>query len=532
MSRRLRELVRDESGIALVMALGISMTLAIVTGSLILYTTSNQSQANRSRQNVNVYAVAQAGIDSAVAQVAAQTGFIPATDPPVSRKLDPTLFSAMPVANRTAALNGGTVTWGGRLFPVSTTRWRWRLTATATAQNPASPGQTLTRTISADLVLRPAYLQTMNNDSWNYVFTKATATPGGCDQTVYNNTTQRTSLYVAGNLCFENSSAIVGPSAPGKEVNLTVMGETNLFGSPVSFIGYDQSPPGRVRPLTSVYLNQGCRSFSNPALHLNCGPADNVWNGATAPAYNALSGSTSLSAPVADFADWYLNAAPGPSAPCDPAYSSGAYPGSGLYTPFDNNPAVARSLGAFDLAPGAAYVCRATMDGDAVIGELAWTPGNPGRLNIKGTVYFDGSGVLDNEGLIDYDGFGALYLSGTLYLRQTRLCGNVSGGNCAFNGWNAADNILVIVTEHHGAPAGAGYGATFAQSQFQGALYTEYPVEVVQSSTLSGPLVAPRVDIRNLSQTQTFPLDIQLPFGTPGNEIVDWVLMPPTNYTG
>lgn len=532
MRARLHTLVRDESGIALVMALGISMTLAIVTASLVLYTTSNQGHSSRSKQDVNVYAVAQAGIDSAVAQVAAQTGFVPASDPPLSNKLKPTLFSDMPVADRTATFNGGTVTWSGRLFHDSTTRKRWRLTASASAPNPAAPGQTVQRTINADLVLRPAYLQTMENDSWNFVFSKATATPGGCDQTVYNNTTQRTSMYVSGNLCFENSSAIVGPNAPGKQVNLTVMGETNLFGSPVSFIGYDMSPPAQVRPLTSVYLNQGCRSFTNPTLHLNCGPADNVWNGATNPVYNALSSGTSLTAPTADFADWYANAAPGPNAPCDPAYSSGAYPGSGLYTPFDNNPAVPRSLGAFDLAPGSAYVCRATMDGDAVIGELHWTPGNPGRLMIKGAVFFDGSAVLDNEGRIDYDGQGALYLAGTLNMRQTQLCGNISGGGCAFDGWNAADNILVIVTQHHGAPAGAGYGASFSQSQFQGALYTEYPVEVVQSSTLSGPLVAPRVDVRNLSQTQTFPLDIQLPFGTPSNQITDWVLMPPTNYTG
>ena len=55
LTRAVRSRLRDETGMALVMAIGVSATIAIMGGSLVLYSTSNEKSANRSKVDLRAY---------------------------------------------------------------------------------------------------------------------------------------------------------------------------------------------------------------------------------------------------------------------------------------------------------------------------------------------------------------------------------------------------------------------------------------------------------------------------------------------
>jgi type II secretory pathway component PulK len=80
---RLR-LAREERGIALVMALGVMMVLAIVIASISYYTVSNSGAASHSSQEDKAYNLAEEGLNYAYSVLnnaidASQSSLLPAT---------------------------------------------------------------------------------------------------------------------------------------------------------------------------------------------------------------------------------------------------------------------------------------------------------------------------------------------------------------------------------------------------------------------------------------------------------------------
>src|SRR5262249_58007337 len=63
---RSRLQLRSERGLALVMAIGISTVLLIAATTAVAYATSNQTEANQSRQRQGAAALAEAGISNAL----------------------------------------------------------------------------------------------------------------------------------------------------------------------------------------------------------------------------------------------------------------------------------------------------------------------------------------------------------------------------------------------------------------------------------------------------------------------------------
>jgi hypothetical protein len=58
------------------------------------------------------------------------------------------------------------------------------------------------------LPLDPVYVHHLVNDVYDYVFVYGTGDPTGCDFDNSNNTTFDSPLYIQGNLCVSNSTAI------------------------------------------------------------------------------------------------------------------------------------------------------------------------------------------------------------------------------------------------------------------------------------------------------------------------------------
>ena len=68
--RRLLVRLSDESGIALVMALGIMLVLTITLTTTIFLTSSSARHANSSNAGPKAYSLAEAGVNNAIAQIA------------------------------------------------------------------------------------------------------------------------------------------------------------------------------------------------------------------------------------------------------------------------------------------------------------------------------------------------------------------------------------------------------------------------------------------------------------------------------
>ena len=137
---RKRLALRDERGIALVMAIGIMFVLTITVSSVMVYTAAGARHANHSNAGQKAYALAEAGVNDAMAVLKPTT------------PTRPTLPGRPRVAARAAdAYEGGSCTapvnncvnWCGTLAvrrPSSPWRWEWRITSTGTVENPTGPG--------------------------------------------------------------------------------------------------------------------------------------------------------------------------------------------------------------------------------------------------------------------------------------------------------------------------------------------------------------------------------------------------------
>ena len=490
--------LRGEDGMALVMAIGVMATIAIMGGSLVLYSTSNERTANRSKADQRAYSLAQTGIDSAVAQLA--NGGNTAIN-------QSTFFASL---TKTASFGTGeSVTWTPTLVTTTTgalTRYKWTISAVGTIPNPAGAGS-ISRTVTADVRLKPTTTQTINASAWRYVYSWKTGDPDGCDMELPNNPGVQSSFYVAGNLCLDNNSAVVGPTAGNPAVDVNVRGNLILLKN-----GNDVGTAAR--PLTSLNVGgaSGCKFRANP-YHSPCTSVDHTRPDSTI--------GSSVTQPVANFVDWYTVASPGPANPCEvtsgtpPTFDSDGINGNGALT------------NVIHLDTMASFTCRTGL------GELSWNLATL-TLTVNGTIFIDGSLDLTSGSIVQYDGLAALYLSGTLHMHQTQLCGAVAAGTCDNAGWNAAQDVLLIAAKGPQDFAQCTQCSALLEqgAQFQGALYGEYNLGFQNNSEVQGPMVAKEELIQNSFTFNYIPTIVNVPFGTPGNSITTYSVISPTNFAG
>src|SRR5437899_1993920 len=183
---RLRD---EERGIALVIALGVTVVLSIAMASAIDYSSSNSRNASVSDKQNGAYSLAEAGVNNAMSILSLPTNNALdkyATCP------DSASLPTLPCVHNDS-FDTGTVTWSGTLNQNTATgaAW-WVITSTGNVINP-SGGATaaqLKRTITATISVIPTTSQPLNNPSWNYIFTRAPNWSGvalsGCDMTLTN----------------------------------------------------------------------------------------------------------------------------------------------------------------------------------------------------------------------------------------------------------------------------------------------------------------------------------------------------------
>src|SRR6266850_2150736 len=213
-----RRLIQPEEGVALIVAIGALSALTLVGVSSVAFSTENAGNASRSKADQTAFALAEAGINNAMAVISN-----PANDP-----TNPTLLQPM-----YQEYEGGRATWSGVYDTASAT---WTLTATGEIRNPTGPSATpVRRTIKAKapVVVGPQPTQPLANNAWNYVV--ATRTGNACDETLPSSANNGAPLYTFGNLCLGSSSVVSGgPLSVRGSMTLGSLSSVGTPGAPVS----------------------------------------------------------------------------------------------------------------------------------------------------------------------------------------------------------------------------------------------------------------------------------------------------------
>jgi hypothetical protein len=535
----LRRLLRRQEGITLIMAVGILGVLTVSGTTLVYYSSTNSRSAEYSDDKSSAYDLAEAGINEMMA---------------VLSKPENNALKANLLPQTTSSYDNGTVTWSGTLNQATQT---WALTSTGRIKNPTGASAAdVVRTLTAQVPVTPSFAQPLNNPAWNYVFSTRTGTAGGCDQTMNNNVSGGSRLYVSGNLCLNNNVSVT--SEP-----LVVKGKLQL-GSGAA-VGASTSLATRVTTYVGGSGGQYCKYHNNAwnpsGGNPNCSDLDHVYSklpdGTTIGVTTAAGSIPQIAAPTVDWDNWYTNSMPGPSIDC--SATNGAK--SGTTPVWDNNGVRNTNNGSvtsvFDLTPASSYNCRigptrspsgclpppsyagqtAPICTQYPSGELNWDATTK-ILTAYGTMFIDGSAKIDNNALNQYNGRATLYLSGTLRMNG-KLCGGVVAGNCDFAAWDPNKEMFTFVVGGDGANLNGGeqVAAGFSvdlinNSQFQGAIYATKAVNFGNNAKTDGPLVGSYIVFSNNVASDNFPIIQTVPAGMPGNPAVYAQPNPPKLYSG
>ncbi len=562
----------------LIMAIGIMTVLAIAGTTAVMYSTSSAQQATQTRTRQSAFSFAEAGINNAMAVL----------NLPTNNSLDPDILPSTTSCSTSLATTcspggEGYVTWGGTLDRSAAV---WTVTSTGYSRN-TSNGKSgyVKRTLTAKVSVVPTLTQPLNNPSWNYIY--ATRTGNACDQTLANNVSGGSWMYIAGNLCIQQNVGI-------NSTKLIVGGNLDLENN--AWVGANTSMSTRVE----TYVGANCRYQKvSSSWHVCSGNQDayNIFSKLSDGSTIGVNHSTPvIAAPEADFATWYENAIPGPSQSC--TTSTGTPP------TFDSNyPSRDSSVSSvFDLTPASSYTCRvgpganttlssamtaaqttlslpsaagfpttgtfrirvddenmtvtggqgtttwtvtrgvngttaATHSANTSVywddsntsGEISWNA-TAKQLTLKGTIFIDGSAKVSQTA--NYNGQATLYLSGTMLFNGS-LCGVPTGASCVFSNWNPNTEMLTIVANGTGGQVNTGDSIMLANNQyFQGGLFGTGNVEYGNNANSDGPIMGSQVILANNVNTNSFPNITTVPVGMPGNPEVYAQPNPPQMFSG
>src|SRR5258708_4539696 len=249
MSKRLLQ----EDGIALVMALGITVVLIIFVASMIDYTSSNSRAARLSSSQLTALQYADAGLNTAYSIIVNQnvtsggnpsaanllgcngaTGSADTNGP--SNCTTPAPKVVCVTTSGCASGDPGSATVYGYFSGVnpgtyngnSVTAATWLLVSSGYARNPQ--GSTVIKTTTATVVLSPLNAGAVAA-VWNHMFLTSPLTPNVCSVDFGgNNMTITHPPYVIGNICINGQNTTVHETS-GHPVDLMVGGKLVLSGS-------------------------------------------------------------------------------------------------------------------------------------------------------------------------------------------------------------------------------------------------------------------------------------------------------------
>lgn len=384
----LHRLVRDERGIALVMALGIMAILAGTTAALTLSGALNQRNSLKSADARQAFALASTAM--AYAQGAVLGGHV---NPPSD-------------SGSVSAAGGGSATWTA-VEQNDGCNCTWKITAIGKADG-------IERVIT-EIATQPSDTEIVNNNVWNYLYSDAT----GCT-TVNGNVAITVPLLLRGSLCLSGSQSFTGSSlklggsltvsgsakvgsSTTKISVLQVAGTCNGVTAGTGTCDGNHSPiyASSVSSSLDVQPQMPCIGQPSSLDSLCTGSNDGTWSTLTSE-YTAQAGMATSGCPT---------------------------------NLFDNDSTLNNS------DTSISSVMFGNTDYDCKVGssEIKWTHSSK-TLYVSGTLYFDGS--LSLSGTIVYSGLATLYFTGGVSAgSNSSFCGIA---NCT-SSWDTASNAIVFV---------------------------------------------------------------------------------------
>jgi Tfp pilus assembly protein PilX len=478
--------LRDESGMALAMALAVMLVLTVLVTSTLAFTSSTSRDASLKQSGQSAYSLAEAGLNAALAQLYSHyydssgaatnnttlysaTWFTGAGIP--SSQQSPSSTAAC--TSTSSCMSWGVVSWtpGGAAF----TKGTLVLQGTGRAPNPTG-GTRLTRTVTEKIALEQLPQRVTTPSYWSELYTGATGQP--CDLQLGQTVNASAPIYVAGNLCLTSAASIEGSA-----VTLKVLGNIRLQNG--------GSDIGKTTRVTSVQVGGGCVKSNNGAYVTPC-----PINSASTDIYDS-SGRTTAPVPTAD--------------PLPSVDFAGVAAAQAASTVSCTN-GVSLSSATFYLTPssGAGSTGYTCTIGDpvssSVVGSITYNSAAH-TVAISGDIYLSGNLDLSNSSSTTYTGVGSFFVAGTVTASNgTVLCVHVASGNCdtanatntsSPNYWDTTQTVLIIQSQ----------GAMSATNmKFQGGLYSATSINLGggQSST-QGPLVSPHLIVPGQSLNLSFP---------------------------
>lgn len=529
--------LRREDGIALVMALGVLVVMAIVTASALAFTTSGQHSAGVSQADLQAKTYAESGLNGVHSLLTRQstTGGTPSAPTLLGCAASTTLVGAsdcstpqplcvsVAAACQTGLANApGTTsvygffsgtnpqTYQGISVPAST----WLLLATGYSRNPDG-------SVDAKLAMATAKINPLGAGQvaavWNHVFVTAKLAGDQCQLNLQGNTTSvDIPIYANGNVCLgSNGSGVTVAETGGKPIDLMVGGKLVLIGG--SQIGADS-----LHPITSGVVVGGCTTVSVSASTLPCSPTGfNYWVRST----DTFIPNDAPTLTQAQMSSNYASFDPGPQHPC----LSGTSPAPLAPSAFDS--AIAANLASepdtsgsatngnpFELTPNFSYSC--ISQNGASTGQLTWD-NTAKTLTINGSVFFDSDVTISQSA--NYTGTAVIDAAGTITVNgnSTKICAayNNSTKDCAWSNWqgtNANRSMLTLASLTSSSPA-----ITFTNNSqsFQGSLWTQPTgsVDFVKNGVnIEGPISVGTFDSTfNNATFQPMPVITNMPVGAP-----------------
>ena len=553
-----QRLLREEEGVALILAIVSMLVLTITLTGVIFLTAAGARDAQRTNAGQRAYSLAESGVNNALAVLEAN---YPGT---VGYPGDSTLLPS-----RTTTYPTGTVTWSGTLDNSPTgLSWsdQWNITATATVANPTGPSAgPVTRTVRAVVpIVKPPVVPIGNNNPLNFIY--------GYSINFQQSVTVASPVYTVNDLHLQNSSTIsewIGNAAgnPNKvavggnfyeEQNANKAGHVNGTADPANALG-------------DMFVHGQCSTKANTLTLHACawGSTDQIWatnHGNTIPPdfltfvpkltccapypYPVDGSRAPFEAVRSSMGEAYRTADLGPRARC----TTGSLPASVFPRGFDtasgvpdldlNNSATPAGTAAIDLTPsGVSYSCTSRA------GELSWNGTN--KLTVRGTVFIDGSATITSPPAAQAlsVGQGTLVLTGTFMMKNALLCvkttGNGNNTHCdtSAGAWDPNIGALVVIADGDGGydttqgqsnNVLAGQGINIKGSDLQGALIANKDVGVDTTSVMQGPMLSVYHTV-NAGQTNTLSFPPIL-FSPSGESILGPApipkLLPPQQFGG
>jgi Tfp pilus assembly protein PilX len=497
-----------EDGIALIMAVLILAVMTIMAVAMISYTSASSRDASLKEAGQRAYALAEAGLNQALAQLASHYYDSSGNAANSSTAFATSWFTGVansqqsPSSTAACTSTSTCMSWSlvGCSFhvPISgcstsagsagITRGTVVLKGTGIVPNPTG-ARPLTRTVKTKLdVTQPAQL-VATPEYWREIYSGAPAS-GDCDLSLGQGVTITAPLYVAGDLCLTSSAAISGAN-----VHLKVLGWVWLRQS--STIGSESGSPPRVN---NAQIAGGCSNSNNqqPTMSSGCtinASAGSIWDNNPSTQHSPIT-PTAEALPTINWSwvqDAQANSVPAPS--CTNGRS------------LSENP--------FALTPTASYTCT------TAIGSINYTynPSGLSTLVVSGGVYFPGSLSIDTRNaLVQYSGIAGLFVAGSITTTNNSfLCVKVAAGTCDFANatnfgspgyWDAEKSLLLLQSQ--GAITGTNL-------RFQGGMYSATSISLTGGQGCTqGPLVTPNTITVGQQLNGSFPSFPSVPAGSLG----------------